>query len=120
MRFLCKVSSNMKFTRFQQTTALQHCKLSLADVSPPYRFTDATERVPPSLTCSFHLQFHDLRLFSGHGNVKEAHDEIPVPAKNLLESHARLWIEISCHVICPCAPFKGITPRRKAGVFYHI
>ena len=29
MRFLCKVSSNMKFTRFQQTTALQHCKLIL-------------------------------------------------------------------------------------------
>ena len=44
MRFLCKVSSDVKFTTFPSTTALQR-KLSLADFSPPYRFTGHAGRV---------------------------------------------------------------------------
>ena len=54
-RSLCKVSSDVKFTRFPASTILQHCKLLSADFSPPYRFNCLW-------AFSFHLQFHDLRL----------------------------------------------------------
>ena len=54
MRFLCQVSSFVKFTTFLVTTALQHCLNhlppcggQLADFSHLIVLSDATKRVPP-------------------------------------------------------------------------
>ena len=41
-----------------------------------------------------------LALVKRQQGVKEAHDEVLVLAKNLLEGHVRLWIKVSCHVFC--------------------
>ena len=46
---------------FLTATALQHCKLLLADLSPPYRFNCLW-------ACSFHCQFHDSRFVLERGD----------------------------------------------------
>ena len=51
MRFLCQVSSVVKFPKFPTTTALQRCKLSLTDFTPPLSFT--VYGIVPFI-CSFH------------------------------------------------------------------
>ena len=89
-RFLCIVSSVLKFIRFLVTTALQHAKLLSADFSalarrvrfpmgrePPQGYPPVADRreavarvvrLPPPYrfnclwTCSFHFSFHDSRL----------------------------------------------------------
>ena len=54
-RYLCQVSLSLKVPKFHSATALQHCKLLLADFSPPYHFNCL-------LACSFHLQFPQFEI----------------------------------------------------------
>ena len=64
MRFLCQVSSDVKFTTFRSTTTLQRCKLLLWRISPaaivycllPFPFIS-------SFTIEIGLRIFDLQFF---------------------------------------------------------